>query len=92
MIYVNQKAVQDIIDFAENALENPNVVLNINPRVNTHNSAKWVIAKLKSIQVQMKALSEITNSEITYPLTEGTISNITMIKELLSGKANEGDV
>lgn len=85
MIYVSVQTIKDIVQFAEDTLAKENLVHSGNGQITTHKEAKWIVNKLKYVIGWIESLSEITSEEVKYPITEGVMSSIHMIKNIQRG-------
>lgn len=82
MYYVSLKSANDFLQFAKDALEDPNVALSRNTNVTIHNEARWIINKLKHTIRRVEAAQLVTEEPIKIPITDGVFDCIACIQEI----------
>ncbi|ADI96260.1 hypothetical protein Ac42p022 [Acinetobacter phage Ac42] len=83
MYYVSYEAVQDIIDYAQTFKDRENIVYRNNENITSHGFADAIIKKLKPVTKSFQVMAKITEHNVTYPMTENTMSQIVLLNELL---------
>lgn len=83
MYYVSYEAIQDIIDYVSTFKYREDIVYRKNTNITSHVMADSIIKKLKPVVKSFEVMAKITEHNVTYPMTENTMSQIVLLNELL---------